>query len=408
MANQSPRLRQAVRHVHLWLGLGIGLLFALLGLTGSALVFYTGIDAALHPQIATAADVPDLHSERWNDALTTGRAWRNDARGKWTIEVTGKGGAIPARYYPAPGHHADRMMLWFSPDGRRIVRAEPWGGYMMSWLYQLHMQLLAGDTGMQIVGWSGVAMLVLLVSGILAWWPRGSWRKALAFKRDAPPSRRLRDLHKLFGLWSAVFLLILTATGVLLALPTITNGLFAPSPIPAPQSGGPARTSVVAAFDAARRTFPDGRIVFVDVPNPTDRPIRVRLQLPGDPHPRFPGSYVFVDQQSGRVLAIHDVRRGGTGTAIVAWIRTLHDGTVGGMTTRILAVLVGLMPAVLFVTGLLHWRARRRSARRTMRGKNRPGRIPIVDRDGQFGCRTEPMQRGIDCDHDKIVKSRKI
>jgi hypothetical protein len=38
-------------------------------------------------------------------------------------------------------------MVWFPADGRRIVRAEPWGGYLISWLYQLHMQLWAGAFG---------------------------------------------------------------------------------------------------------------------------------------------------------------------------------------------------------------------------------------------------------------------
>ena len=93
----------------------------------------------------------------------------------------------------------------------------------MSWIYQLHMQLLAGDIGSQLVGWSGVAMLLLLFSGVVAWWPRGSWRKALAFKRDASSIRRLHDLHKLSGLWSVGLLLVLVASGVLLALPTVTQ-----------------------------------------------------------------------------------------------------------------------------------------------------------------------------------------
>ncbi|KQM41321.1 PepSY-associated TM helix domain-containing protein [Sphingomonas sp. Leaf10] len=366
MTGSLSQARLFVRRVHLWLGLWLGLLFALLGLTGSALVFYTAIDAALRPSIGVEGDAPaiDLRSDAWDQALATGRAWRSDPAGKWTLEVTGESGPIPARYYPAPGHHADRMMLWFSPDGRRILRAEPWGGYLMSWLYQLHMQLLAGDIGMALVGWSGVGILMLLISGIVAWWPRGSWRKALAFKRQAAPIRRLRDLHKLGGLWSAGLLLILTGTGVLLALPDVTAALLAPKPIPSPRSAGPANTSVVAAFATARRVFPDGRIVFVDVPNRAAQPIRVRLQLPGDPHPRFPGSYVFIDQHQGRVLAVHDVRHSGRGSAIVAWVRTLHDGTVGGIATRLLAVLVGLMPTALFVTGFLHWRTRRARAAR--------------------------------------------
>lgn len=70
----------------------------------------------------------------------------------------------------------------------------------------------------------------------------------------------------------------------------------------------------------------------------------------------------FLDQFSGRVLAIHDVRHAGTGTMLANWIRTLHDGTVGGLITRILAVLLGLVPPLLFGTGLLHWLRRRRAA----------------------------------------------
>ena len=371
MHGQSSRARILVRRVHLWLGLSLGLLFAVLGLTGSALVFYTGIDAALHPAIEARQNEPPpgITSPVWDRALATGRERWHDPDGKWTFELTGEGGAIPARYYPAPGHHADRMMVWFSPDGTRILRVEPWGGYLMSWLYQLHMQLLAGDVGGQIVGWSGVAMLLLLISGVAAWWPRGRWRKALAFKRDAAAIRRLRDLHKLSGLWSVTPLFVLVATGVLLALPTVTQALLAPAAVPAPKSidTGGEPIPVVRALRAAHGSVPDGRIVFVDVPSTRDAPIRVRLQVPGDPHRRFPGSYVFIDRFSGRVLAVHDVRRAGTGTAVASWVRALHDGSVAGVATRILAVVTGFVPALLFATGLLHWLRRRRDRQRSSR-----------------------------------------
>lgn len=363
----GTRTRRIVRRIHLWLGIGVGLLFAVLGLTGSALVYYTDIDAALHPvvQAGTAAPARDWRSQPWDRALATGRArWpAGDGGGKWTFEATGENIAIPARHYAVQGHHADRMMVWFSADGSRIVRAEPWGGYVMSWIYQLHMQVLAGDPGSQIVGWSGVAMLVLLFSGIFAWWPRGSWRKALAFKRAAVPIRRMHDLHKLSGLVSSILLLIVVATGVLLALPKVAQVVIAPAAVPAPkgQGAGAGRVTVAQALAVAHRALPDGRLTFVDIPDRRSVPFRMRFQVPGDPHPRFPSSYVFVDQSSGRVLATYDVRRVGVRTAVSSWIRTLHDGTVGGLATRILAILLGLVPAFLFVTGLIHWSRRRRS-----------------------------------------------
>jgi uncharacterized iron-regulated membrane protein len=366
MAAEGRSWRIAVRRVHLWLGLSLGLLFVLLGLTGSALVFYVGIDEALHPAARSAVQTPGPGwiSPVWDRAVATARLRGFDPAGKWSFEVTGAGGAVPARYYPPSlngDHHAPRQMVWFSADGGTILRVAPWGGYLMSWLYELHMELLAGDTGLQIVGWSGVALLVLLVTGVVAWWPRGSWAKALAFKRDAAPIRRLRDWHKLVGVWSAALLIVLVATGVILALPVVKAALLAPDAVPDPRSRSTmgARISVIRALGVARDALPDATLAFVDVPGAIDAPYRVRVQVPGDPHRRFPGSYVFVDQHDARVLAIHDIRRGNIGTTINAWVRPLHDGSVGGWPVRILAVLIGVTPTILFVTGFLHWQRRR-------------------------------------------------
>lgn len=370
---RTLRVRSVIRQVHLWLGLTIGALFVLLGLTGSALVFYVEIDRGLHPAIAQApaGPAPGWTSPVWDRALATGRSRWHDPAGTWSLEATGQGGAVPARYYPsgAHGHHAGREMVWFSADGRRVLRSEPWGGYAMSWLYELHMHLLAGEAGRQIVGWSGVAMLVLLLTGLVAWWPRGSWRKALAFKRRAAPIRRLRDLHKLSGLWSALLLALLVLTGALLALPSVKAQLFtamiaAPDEAPVPVSSRTTgrQISVSHALASARAALPEARLAFIDVPGTGAAPYRMRVQLPGDPHRRFPGSFIYVDQYSGRVLGIHDVRRGNAATAVTKWIRVLHDGSIGGLPTRILTILLGLVPALLFGTGLLHWR-RRLSAR---------------------------------------------
>ncbi|MBB4631675.1 PepSY-associated TM helix domain-containing protein [Sphingosinicella soli] len=368
------QVRRSLRQIHLWLGLSLGALFVVLGLTGSALVFYVEIDAALHRDVRADASLPapGWDSPVWDQALATARAHRPDARGEWAFEVTGEGGPIPARYYPPSphhGHHAEREMLWFSSDGSTIVRSDAWGSYLMSWLYELHMHLLAGEIGRQIVGWSGFAMLVLLATGIAVWWPRGHWRKALAFKRSAVPLRRLRDIHKLSGLWSALLLFALVATGALLALPGIKTQMFAaaraaPDEIPSPRSGaasGP-QIPITTALAAAHAAMPDARLAFIDVPGIGDKPFRMRVRVPGDPQQRFPGSFVFVDQYSGEVLGIHDVRLGNAATAVNSWIRPIHDGSIGGLWGRILAVILGFVPLLLFITGFLH-RRRRLAAR---------------------------------------------
>jgi uncharacterized iron-regulated membrane protein len=371
--------RSLLRRIHLWLGLALGLPFAVLAVTGSALVFYIELDAWLHPgiRVETSASAPDWTSPVWDQALATAHTQWPGAAGKWSFEVTGKAGAIPARYYaPTEGHaaghgSADPLMVWFTPDGRQVLRQARWGDYLMTFFYDIHRNFLAGDVGNIVVGWTGVATLFLLATGLLTWWPRGSWRKALAYKRTASPTRRLYDLHKLVGLPSLALLLILSATGALLALPAektwLLSKLVAPvvaAPAPVSTVGAGRQVSIGQALATAHRALPDGRIAWIDVPGPGDGVFRFRIQVSGDPTHRFPYSFVFVDQYSGAVLAVHDARQGTASTTVNTWIRPLHDGSVAGLSTRVLAVIAGLTPPTLFITGLLRWLRRRPAKRR--------------------------------------------
>ena len=233
MQVRGDRLRHAVRAVHLWLGLGIGGLLVMLGLTGSVLVFYPELDALLHPQIreqASAQTKPD-----WDRALATVRQAYPDKQGPWRFELTGEAGAIPARYYTPPeraGHDFRPMMVWLSPDGSRVLRRDYWGEYAMTFLYDLHYRLLLGETGGALLGWLGFVLLALLLSGLWAWWPKGSWIKAFRLKLRAHPQRSLRDWHKLAGLSGLLFLVILTVTGIMLALPEESDSALAATGLP--------------------------------------------------------------------------------------------------------------------------------------------------------------------------------
>lgn len=362
------RLRVVVLKIHLWLGLGVGGLFALLGLTGSALVFYEGIDAAMHPeiQVRAAAPAPGWDSPLWDRALQTVRERWPERSGAWRFEASGEPGAIAARYHPPGGAHRGlRVMVWLSPDGTSVLREAEWGRYPMTWIYDLHMALLLGDTGRAIVGWTGLAMTLLLLTGLWAWWPRGSWAKALHFKREAVRSRRLRDIHKLTGLVGLPLLLMLAVTGVMLALPNESNAVLA-STIGAPttppkwqasRANGP-RISLAAALATARAAFPAARLAWIESPGAGSGVMLVRVQQRSDPSYRFPHSYAYVDPYTGALLGTRDRERFGAGDFVNNWLHPLHDGSVGGLGLRVLLVLIGLLPTVLFVTGVWRWRVR--------------------------------------------------
>ncbi|UXH77571.1 PepSY-associated TM helix domain-containing protein [Roseateles amylovorans] len=378
-------MRAFVLKLHLWLGLSIGALFVLLGLTGSALVFYEGLDAGLHPEIRVAATgpAPGWDSPVWDRALATVHARWPDRQGAWRFEVSGPPGALAARYQPpGGGHHGRRVMVWLTPDGTAVLREAEWGGYLMTWLYDLHMELLAGGAGRAFNGWAGLVTAVLLLSGLWAWWPRGSWARALHFKRDAVRTRRLRDIHKLTGLIGLALLLMFVVTGVMLSLPDESNAVLARTvgmPTQAPKVRASATSGIQVplsrALAAARVAFPQARLAWVESPGPGTGVILVRVQQPSDPSFRFPHSYAYVDPYTAALIAIRDREAFGTADVINNWLHPLHDGSIGGVGLRALWVVSGLLPAVLFITGLWRWRCVRRAARMP-RAPTAPGAAP--------------------------------
>lgn len=363
------RVRRFVRAAHLWLGLSFGALFVVLGISGSLLVFYQEIDAAIHPEIQVAGRgaAPGWNSSVWDSSLATVRKQWPERNGAWRFEVTGEPGPIAARYVPPDtGRHSGFIMAWLTPDGSRVLRETEWGSYAMTWIYELHMELAAGPAGQIAAGWAGLVILVLLLTGLWAWWPRGSWRKALRYKRRASSVRTLRDIHKLAGLASLPLLLMLVVTGVMLALPDQSNAVLSQvtGPVdetPRAKSGVRNRPqlSIGAALAIAHRAMPSGRLAWMEVPGRPDGTFMVRIQQPGDPSYRFPHSYLFVDQFSGAIVGLQDSQRAGASTTVNNWLHPLHDASVGGIVLRILVAVVGLAPAALFATGLTRWRQRR-------------------------------------------------
>lgn len=367
-ARATISVRALARQIHLWLGLSLGALFAVVGLTGSILVFYTGLDDALHPEIALSGAAPP---PCWERVLETARATYPDKQGPWRFEVTGRGGDIPARYY-APPERAGRdfapMMAWFSADGGRVLRRDYWGDYAVTWIYDLHHRLLMGSAGAKILGWSGIAMMALLISGLVAWWPRpGTLGKALRIKRNASPIRRLYDAHKLVGLASMGLVVLLTATGIVLAMPKdcmtvlrpVLGASSSPPVINASMSFRPeARISVDRAIAVAHQALPCADLVWIETPAVDHGVYRLRMRVHGDPSPRFPHGFVWVAPDSGRVLAITDARQANPHDLVLNWIHPLHDGSVGGLPGRLLALLVGLAPGQLLLIGVVRWRLR--------------------------------------------------
>lgn len=381
VVGKRGRRRAVWLSLHRWLGLGLGLWFIILGLTGSVLVFYRGLDELIDPRLAARPGAQTLPAmEAVYQALLQAHPQRGPG---WRIELPlATGETITARYLKpveTAGQGFAPLLATVDPVSLQVVANRFWGRHLGTWLYDLHYSLLLGEAGLVWVGVSGLLLLVALGSGLWLWWPpRHAWRRALHFKRGASAPRRVYDLHKLAGLAAVPLLGVLALTGAVLALPQWAKPVVAawspltPMPklvLPAalPQSahadavGAVGRLPLDAALQRAEQVFAGAVVRWVDMPASPGAPYRLRLRQPGEPGDRFPDTWLWLDSRSGQVLARHDPARFTAGDSLLRWMHPLHSGQAFAWAGRVVVCLCGLLPLLLGVTGWLRWRGKQRA-----------------------------------------------
>ncbi len=370
-ASKKPALRQFWLAVHLYLGLALGLIIALAGLTGSLLVFYIDLDEWLNPQLIIAqTSTPRQSYENVFQALRQAEPNRLNA---WRLEIPDQPQrAITARYYKpqeTAEHGFAPLMLSVDPYSGRVIDNRFWGDFVMTWLYDLHYTLLLGDVGKIIMAIIGGLLLVSLLSGVYLWWPPlHKLNSALTLKPKASRARLNYDLHKLAGIYSLLVMLVLAVTGIALEIPQYVNPVLAYfSPLHAatkPQSAAPspfqARISLDQAVAVGQAQYPQARLCWIETPDTASGSYRINLRQAGEPSVRFPKTNVWVDQYSGQVLAISDPSGLGAADTVINWLHPLHSGEAFGLTGQLLVLIAGLACPVLFVTGLIRWLQKRR------------------------------------------------
>lgn len=355
--------RRAWLWLHRWTGLTLGLMLALVALLGSLLTVIRPLDQWAHwelfqaesPSFAQAMPLEPLRqrlaaefgpgtSLTFRPAREPGESLRVNVRGKWDGTVY---------LDPATGREL----------GRRGV-AEG----VANWIFELHSELLLGEQGKATLALVSMAYLLLLITGLILWWPTSvaQWKVALRMQvGQGNLNRSLFDLHRVGGAVLGLFIAVLVATGTYMAWRPIgpwLSTLVGDTPVKPPKVGpaqGP-RQTLDELVATAQARWPEGRIGYVQAGGDGKRPVRVRLMLPDDPHPNGLTS-VWLHPVDGRVLAQVRWNQQDLGGHATAYIYPLHTGELGGTPLIVVTGLLGLTLTGLGVTGLWLWWRRRRA-----------------------------------------------
>ncbi len=325
--------------LHCWAGGLIGLLLAVLGLSGAVLVWKEDwlrltIPVARTPADGTGETVATAIRRIMESAPETPRYIVSPKEDLGLFVIGMQNGA---------GFYADRtgeiLTSWESPWARAEL-----------WLFDLHHHLLLGETGELAAGITSLIGIGFLVTGIILW--QRTWRR---FSLRAWPKRFNRGEiirhHRDLGIVATPLLFIALATGVMLTLRPVAVLAVSPWSSPAqmqaalapPQVTGGSASDIdwEAILTAAQNRFPNGEIRLISPVAKKGGLITIRVKQPYEwlPNGR---TLLWFDPATSALIEAREASEHPRGVQILNTMYPLHAAKIGGLTYKAAMTLAGL------------------------------------------------------------------
>ncbi|WP_372089217.1 PepSY-associated TM helix domain-containing protein [Tistrella mobilis] len=353
--------RKGLFRIHAWIGLVLGYLLYVICLSGTAVVFGHELAWLGDPAkrvAAPAAGTPRISWQALHDSVAA---------------------AHPGTHILGLAMDPDdlRRPAWALVAGRegdlRRVPVDPWTGEpgpqkagldLHLWLRVFHKQLyivpgVTGVHGALIVGALALPLLVALITGLIT--TRRWWQAAVTLRMGRSARLFWSDLHRFAGVWSMLIGILICLTGLWYLVETaadtagagFTEGPALPGIAPArAQAQAAPLIDLDLAVARAAEAFPALVVTTIMPPRRPGHPLVLAGR--GDGVLLRDGTEgVALDPTTGAVLQIRDAA--GL-TLLQRWVNTadpLHFGTFGGVATRILWLVAGLLTSAGILAGLI-------------------------------------------------------
>lgn len=356
--------------IHLWLGLSSGLVVLILGITGCILAFELEIRSLTESFRNVNVENKTVLPPSKLKAIAEKHLASKKALG---IEYPGKDKAAVAAYYDEKEYE----LLFMNPYSGEVLKHKNMNKDFFRIVLDGHYYLwLPNDIGQPIAASATLIFLVMMISGLILWWPKNKAAKKQRFtiKWSARWRRKNYDLHNVLGFymtWIAIFLAI---TGLVFGFQWFAKSLYWIT------SGGETMvehthpvsdTTKTASFaNMADHLWQEHRsglkenesigVYFAGIP--TDP---VEIAINHKPGTYYNSDYYHYDQYTGKELPATGSYAGKFEDApladkIVRMNYDMHVGAILGLPGKILAFFASLIAASLPVTGFYIWLGRKK------------------------------------------------
>lgn len=406
MKNKKHTFKYWIGQLHLWLGLASGVIVLILGFTGCLFVFQQEISSWIRHDVyyvipqEEVLPVEELQ-QRAAAALGVrhlpyGLTTHKDPERAWSAMYY-EGGVDAWTYF---GTIKDYRTAYINPYTGEITDIINEENDFFQIVKGIHWSLLlATPIGQPVVAWSSVIFIVLVLTGMVLWWPK-RWdqshrKKSFTIKWRGSKKRVNYDLHNVLGFYFLIIIFILGATGLYWAFPFAKKSLYflgtgefrLPPPPAEKVISRPAELLVSSpmeiAYEKAWKEYP--RAFSISLTAPVDSSGTIQAFIRPDGETYYQNSQLQFDQYNGKLLARNTYAAKNTGERLLAMNYDIHVGAIAGMPGKIMAFLGSLVSASLPVTGFIIWWGKRKKDRKRIsynnsKDKLRTGRIKLPEK----------------------------
>lgn len=367
-------MKKTFRKIHLWLAVPFGLIITIICFTGALLVFEDQVTQLTNRHLyyvespgSQPLPVGTL-VEKVESQLTKG------------APITG------VTIYPQPDRSYQVNLS--APKGAAVY-IDPYTGEVLGQsqrppffrtVFMLHRWLLDSQPadggifwGKRITGISTLLFVIILLSGIVIWWPRSrkGLKNGIQIALRKGKARFWHDLHAAGGIYVLLLVLVMALTGLTWSFDWYKNAFYtlfgvettAPAKGPAPKEKSPQGPQPGTTTEATAPVTPFACWQQVYDQVAAENPDRLKIEITDGTasvsnnrygNIRGTDRYTF-DPQSGQITGASLYKDTGNSGKIRGWIYSVHTGAWGGNLTRIIWFLAALLGATLPLTGYYLW-----------------------------------------------------
>lgn len=386
------------RRIHLYLGLASGLVIMIACFTGAVLVFEKEMLTSFNKDryyvtpAGTRLTVDELvqqvkqqlpnnkvnnvklYSDATRSAEVSVSLPNNNKEANNKTKAAGKKSNIDKPKGKKPEAKEGRspsLTVFVNPYNGKVLEVYNYRETFFYTMFALHRWLLGSNDGIgkYIVGVSTLFFVIILITGIILWWPKTNriLKQRLLVKNNGGWKRLNHDLHIVLGFYSSIFLFAFAFTALAWSFQWFNDGIYkiTNSPLKAPPPplseyvANTNTTSLENALSKARTIVPQAQFYTVALPKDSAQAINITA-LSVDAAHETASDAVYIDQYTGQLAGTMLYKERSLGAKVRSTFRPVHTGSIWGLPSKIIALITCLLGVTFPVTGVIMWLNRTR------------------------------------------------